>query len=183
MRSHCGRAISSELSRPDPAAMSLYHGPVRPASHTARRHDRQTVDECDRRMDHGSRVAVLCQRDLIAVASGSEPSADFCQLAITSGGWSRRVKVPARVRVGAGLGLLPRCGWVRAALRACGVGEWRGLPVTPVHLGMRTRQLARCWGLDLRVAHCCLEHAGQYSGPGARRPDPRAARFYPTGQA
>jgi hypothetical protein len=20
------------------------------------------------------------------------------------------------------------------------------------------------WGLDLRVAHCCLEHAGQYSG-------------------
>jgi hypothetical protein len=61
---------------------------------------------------------------------------------------------------------------VGAALRAAGWDGWRGLPVTPAHLGMRTRHLAWRWGLDLRVAHCCLEHAGQYSGPGARRPGP-----------
>ena len=44
-----------------------------------------------------------------------------------------------------------------------------GLPATPALLGMRTRIVARRWGRDLRVAQCCLEHAGQYSGPGARR--------------
>ena len=75
-----------------------------------------------------------------------------------------------------------RCGWQGAwAAAASGpglvrprrVGDGRdGLPVTPAHLGMRIRQLAWRWGLDLRVAHCCLEHAGQYSGPGARRPGP-----------
>src|SRR5271165_3795262 len=47
-----------------------------------------------------------------------------------------------------------------------------GRPVTPDNFGMRTRWKAWRWGLDLKVAHCCLEHAGQYSGPGARRPGP-----------
>src|SRR6516162_1255909 len=75
-----------------------------------------------------------------------------------------------------------RCGspgaWAAAApgpgfVPPCRVGDGRGgLPVTSAHLGMRIRQLAWRWGLDLRVAHCCLEHAGQYSGPGARRPGP-----------
>ena len=51
--------------------------------------------------------------------------------------------------------------------------------MTPAHLGMRTRQLAWRWGLDLRVAHCCLEHAGQYSGPGARRPGPPGSPLLP----
>jgi hypothetical protein len=78
------------------------------------------------------------------------------------GGWSRRVKIPAGAGCG-GPGSLPRWGWV-----AC--EGWCGLPVTPAHFGMRTRLTAWRWGRDLRVAHCCLEHAGQYSGPGARRP-------------
>src|SRR5690348_6316601 len=64
-----------------------------------------------------------------------------------------------------GLVLAPRCG-------RAGWESGRGLPVTPADLGMRTRLAAWRWGLDLRVAHCCLEHAGQYSGPGARRPGP-----------
>jgi hypothetical protein len=54
--------------------------------------------------------------------------------------------------------------------------------VTPAHYGIRTRDLAWRWGLDLRVAQCCLEHAGQYSGPGARRPGPPGSSPYPTGQ-
>jgi hypothetical protein len=58
-----------------------------------------------------------------------------------------------------------------------------GLPVTSAHFGIRTRKLAWRWGLDLRVAHCCLEHAGQYSGPGARRPGPPGSSPYPAGQA
>ncbi len=77
-----------------------------------------------------------------------------------------------------------RCGSRRAGAAAalqqgfvlrCGRAGWDGgcgLPVTPAHFGMRTRQLAWRWGLDLRVAFCCFEHAGQYSGPGARRPGP-----------
>ena len=44
--------------------------------------------------------------------------------------------------------------------------------MTSAHFGMRARDLAWRWGLDLRVAQCCLEHAGQYSGPGARLPGP-----------
>ena len=40
----------------------------------------------------------------------------------------------------------------------------RGLPVTPVHFGMRARLRAWRRGFDLRVASCCLEHAGQYFG-------------------
>jgi len=59
-----------------------------------------------------------------------------------------------------------------AGVRACGVAGWMRLPVTPAVYGTRTRQLAWRWGLDLRVAFCCFERAGQYSGPGARRPGP-----------
>jgi hypothetical protein len=66
----------------------------------------------------------------------------------------------AGVAAAAGPGLLPRCGWDSGG----------GLPVTPALLGMRTRIVAWRWGRDLRVACCCLEHAGQYSGPGACRP-------------
>jgi hypothetical protein len=70
------------------------------------------------------------------------------------------------------------CGLWRAGVAAAlglGGGEGAceggcGLSVTPAHFGMRTRLTAWRWGRDLRVAHCCLEHAGQYSGPGARRP-------------
>src|SRR6266699_6370711 len=80
-----------------------------------------------------------------------------------------------------GLGLLPRPG--RWLCRRAGWDSGGGLPVTPALLGMRTRIVAWRWGCDLRVAHCCLEHAGQYSGPGAADRDPRAARRYPTGQA
>jgi hypothetical protein len=92
-------------------------------------------------------------------------------LATSSGGWTRRVKIRG-VRVAAGWGRCRVTAEVCAALRAAGWDGWRGLPVTPAHLGMRTRHLAWRWGLDLRVARCCLEHAGQYSGPGARRPGP-----------
>ena len=67
-----------------------------------------------------------------------------------------------------GLGAVPRPG--RGLGRCAGGGQWGGLSVTSAHFGMRTRKLAWRWGLDLRVAPCCLEHAGQYSGPGARRP-------------
>jgi hypothetical protein len=98
------------------------------------------------------------------------------QLAISSGGWSRGVKIWAGAGRG-GLGALPRGAGVCAAVRG---GDGRGgLPVTPAHLGMRTRQLAWRWGLDLRVAQCCLEHAGQYSGPGARRPGPPGSPLLP----
>jgi len=68
----------------------------------------------------------------------------------------------------------PWCGWSRAGVAAapwlgfvpaCGraVRQWCGLPVTPAHLGMRIRQLARCWGLDLRVAQCCFEQCDMRS--------------------
>ena len=83
-------------------------------------------------------------------------------------GWSRCVKMRSRC----GLGRPGACCRVRdrvcAAMRDGDSGS--GLPVTPALLGMRTRIVARRWGRDLRVAECCLEHAGQYSGPGARRP-------------
>ena len=57
-----------------------------------------------------------------------------------------------------------------------GWDDGRGLPVTPVPLGMRAR--ARAWrrDLDLRVASCCLEHVGQYSRPGAGSPDAAGLR-------
>jgi hypothetical protein len=71
----------------------------------------------------------------------------------------------------------------RGMCRCAGGGRWGGLPVTSAHFGMRTRNLAWRWGLDLRVAQCCLEHAGQYSGPGARRPGPAGSSPYPLGQA
>jgi hypothetical protein len=104
----------------------------------------------------------------------SRSRAISAQLAISSGGMVASRESPARVRVVAGW---CRCRGVAGGSRSAAgrYAEWQGgggLPVTPVHLGMRTRQLARCWGRDLRVAHCCLEHAGQYSGPGARRPGP-----------
>jgi hypothetical protein len=80
------------------------------------------------------------------------------------------------VKIGAGAGrggpgLLPGCGWGLRCAAGVRVAGWvRGLPVRAAVFGMRTRQLAWRWGLDLRVAFCCLERAGQYSGPGARRP-------------
>jgi hypothetical protein len=78
---------------------------------------------------------------------------------------------PALVRVVAGWGCCRAMAGVCAGLRACGgtvvraardAGPpWNASPsVGPV------------LGLDLRVAQCCLEHAGQHSGPGARRPGP-----------
>src|SRR5690242_2001894 len=120
---------------------------------------------------------------------GQDPVLPRCQLlhdlswlklAISSGEWSRGVKIgPVPVAAGwdaaaSGLGLVPRCG----------AGDGRGgLPVTSAHYGIRTRNLAWRWGLDLRVAQCCLEHAGQYSGPGARRPGPPGSpllSYYPS---
>jgi hypothetical protein len=41
-----------------------------------------------------------------------------------------------------------------------------GCPPTPVFLsGTRARMQVWRWGLDLRVAHCCFEHAGQILVP------------------
>ena len=129
----------------------------------------------------GPRAALICWATTksASVTSGgcagraemTQPSGRF-QLAITSGGMDASRENPGRCgsrRAGAAAALqlrfVLRCG-------RAGWDGWRGLPVTPAHLGMRTRHLAWRWGLDLRVAHCCLEHAGQYSGPGARRPGP-----------
>ena len=79
----------------------------------------------------------------------------------------------------AGLGSLPRDGR-GSRLRA---GMWGGGWVRAARdagaFGMRTRFTAWRWGLDLRVAHCCLEHAGQYSGPCARRPGPPGSPPFP----
>ena len=97
---------------------------------------------------------------------------ELAHLATSSGGMDASRENPGRCgsrRAGACCRVTAEVG---AALRATGWDGWRGLPVTPAHLGMRTRHLAWRWGLDLRVARCCLEHAGQYSGPGARRPGP-----------
>ena len=82
------------------------------------------------------------------------------------GGWSRRVK-SRLVRVAAGRGRCRAEDWA-AGMRRAMVDA--GCLCTPAFCGMRTRFTAWRRGLDLRVAHCCLEHAGQYSGPGARRP-------------
>ena len=84
-------------------------------------------------------------------------------------GWSPHVKI----RAGAGRGGLGCCRATAEVVLRCGRAGWQGgggLPVTPAVFGMRTRQLAWRWGLDLRVAFCCFDRAGQYSGPGARRP-------------
>ncbi len=35
--------------------------------------------------------------------------------------------------------------------------------MTPAHYGIRTRKLAWRWGLDLRVAQCCLEQCDMRS--------------------
>jgi hypothetical protein len=69
----------------------------------------------------------------------------------------------APVRAGGGWACCRVVGDVAAG---AGVGreDERGLPVTPVHFGMRARLRAWRRGFDLRVASCCLEHAGQYFG-------------------
>ena len=62
-----------------------------------------------------------------------------------------------------GPGLCRRAGWGQWGRAARDAGSsWNANPDPS----------ARRWGRDLRVAQCCLEHAGQYSGPGARRPGP-----------
>ena len=60
----------------------------------------------------------------------------------------------------------PGCGRSRAGVAAARglVCDGSGLPVTPSDYGMRARWEAWRRGLDLRVASCCLEHVGQYSG-------------------
>ena len=46
--------------------------------------------------------------------------------------------------------------------------------------GIRTRLSAWRWGPDLRVASCCLEHAGQTSGVHARPGPPGSPLIFPS---
>ena len=83
------------------------------------------------------------------------------------------------VRVAAGGGRCRVTAGVRAARRAAGMGQWVRVARDAGGPGIRTRQPAWRWVLDLRVAHCCLEHDGQYSGPGAADRDPRQPAVIP----